>query len=64
MDKTKENLMRIKAYDAEEGEWRTIKAPVYLLKMEKLLLVPVVSLMVRNLDQNLHDQARCRQWKI
>ena len=25
MDKTKENLMRIKAYDAEEGEWRTIK---------------------------------------
>lgn len=32
MDKTKENLMRIKAYDAEEGEWRTIKGARVLVK--------------------------------
>ena len=32
MDKTKENLMRIKAYDAKEGEWRTIKGARVLVK--------------------------------
>lgn len=31
MDKTKENLMRIKAYDAEE-EWKTIKGSHVLVK--------------------------------
>ena len=35
MDKTKENLMRIKAYDAEEGEWRTIKGARVLVKKRR-----------------------------
>lgn len=47
MDKTKENLRRIRAYDAEE-EWKTIKGSHVLVKMEKLLLVPGENLMERS----------------
>lgn len=60
MNKTEENLRRIRAYDAEQ--WRTIKGRMFLLaKTEQSKPAQVESLMGKSSEQKGREQAKLRQ---